>query len=152
LRELHAGGQAHATFDAAVKDFPPALRGKVPEHLPYSAWQLIEHMRIVQRDILDFSSNEDGRYKAMKWPDEYWPKESEPPNDDVWEESLAAIRKDREMFEKLLAQADDEALISPFAWGEGQTLLRQALLIADHDAYHVGELIVLRRLLGTWNK
>jgi hypothetical protein len=152
LKELLDGGQAHATFDSAVKDFPVALLGEVPKHLPYSAWQLVEHLRIAQRDILDFSSNQGGSYKAKKWPDAYWPVEAAPTNDQAWDESLAAIHKDRRAFEALLAAADDDVLIAPFAWGNGQTLLREAFLIADHDAYHVGELIVLRRLLGAWKK
>lgn len=150
LQALLDGGQAHATFDDAVKDFPAKLRGAVPEGLPYSAWQILEHIRITQRDILDFSNNGDGSYKPRKWPDEYWPKSTEPPSTDAWEHSIEQIRKGRNAFEALLRSADDAELVAPFAWGEGQTLLREALLIADHDAYHVGELIVLRRLLGAW--
>jgi hypothetical protein len=150
LQALLDGGQAHATFDDAVKDFPAKLRGTVPEGLPYSAWQILEHLRIAQRDILDFSNNSDGSYKPRKWPEEYWPKSAEPHSADAWEHSVAQVHKDRKAFEALLRAADDEALVAPFAWGEGQSLLREALLIADHDAYHVGELIVLRRLLGAW--
>jgi uncharacterized damage-inducible protein DinB len=152
LKALLDGGQAHATFDAAVRDMPAALRGVVPDGLPYSAWQIVEHIRIAQRDIFEFSDNADGSYKAMKWPESYWPKEAAPDSEAAWERSLAQIREDREAFEKLLADADEAALVEPFAWGEGQTLLREALLIADHDAYHTGELIVVRRLLGAWTK
>ncbi len=150
LKALLDGGQAHAKFDEAVKGFPAKLRGVVPEGLPYSAWQILEHIRLAQRDILEFSSNTDGSYKSQKWPDDYWPKSAEPPREDAWEHSVAQVREDRKAFEKLLAGADDAALVKPFAWGDGQTLLREALLIADHDAYHVGELIVVRRLLGAW--
>ena len=150
LKALLDGGQAHATFDQAVKDMPAKLQGVVPEGLPYSAWQLLEHMRLAQLDILDFSRNDDGSYRELKWPDEYWPKEPEPPNAHAWQKSLAQIREDRKTFEKLMDSMDDSNLIKPFPWGNGQNLLRQALLIADHEAYHVGELVMLRRLLGAW--
>ena len=152
LQALLDGGQAHATFDQAVKDFPAKLRGVVPEGLPYSGWQILEHIRMAQRDILDFSRNTDGSYKEQKWPDDYWPKAAEPPSADAWERSIAQMREDRKAFEKLLNDADDAELVKPFAWGDGQNLLRQALLVADHDAYHVGELIVVRRLVGAWKK
>jgi hypothetical protein len=152
LKALLDGGQAHATFDEAVKGFPAKLQGVVPEGLPYSGWQILEHIRITQRDILEFSSNTDGSYKELKWPEEYWPKSAEPPSADAWEQSIEQVRTDRKAFEKLLKSADDAELVAPFAWGDGQSLLRQALLVADHDAYHVGELVVLRRLLGAWKK
>jgi hypothetical protein len=150
LKKLLDGGQAHATFDDAVKEMPVKLRGVALEGLPYSAWQIVEHIRIAQRDILDFSRNEDGSYKPRKWPQEYWPKQAVPPNAGAWSKSIKNIRVDRLAFEKLLKKSSDEELVKPFAWGEGQTLLREALLIADHMAYHAGELIVLRRLLGAW--
>jgi hypothetical protein len=152
LQALLDGGQAHATFDEAVKDFPAKLRGVVPEGLPYSGWQILEHIRLTQRDILDFSSNTDGSYKEMKWPEEYWPKSAEPKNEEAWEHSIAQIREDRKTFEKLLKSADDAELVAPFTWGDGQNLLREALLLADHDAYHLGELVVVRRLVGAWKK
>jgi DinB superfamily len=152
LQALLDGGQAHATFDEAVKDFPAKLRGVVPEGLPYSGWQILEHIRITQRDILDFSSNTDGNYKELKWPEEYWPKSEEPGSAEAWEHSIARIREDRKAFEKLLKSADDAELVAPFAWGAGQSLLREALLLADHDAYHLGELVVVRRLVGAWKK
>jgi hypothetical protein len=150
LQALLDGGQAHATFDQTVKDFPAKLRGVVPEGLPYSGWQILEHLRITQRDILDFSDNADGSYKELKWPDEYWPKSAAPKNEAEWEHSITQIREDRKAFEKLLKSADDAELVAPFAWGDGQNLLREALLLADHDAYHLGELIVVRRLVGAW--
>ncbi len=152
LKALLDGGQAHATFDEAVKGFPAKLRGVVPEGLPYSGWQILEHIRLAQRDILEFSRNTDGSYEEKKWPEEYWPKSAEPPSEDAWEHSIAQIRADRKAFEKLLNDAEDAELVAPFAWGDGQSLLREALLVADHDAYHVGELVVLRRLLGAWKK
>jgi hypothetical protein len=154
-RELIAlldGGQAHATFDDAVKNFPANLRGVVPEGLPYSAWQIVEHLRIAQRDILDFSDNSGGAYKSLKWPQDYWPRHPEPEDAAAWAKSLAAIRADRKAFDKLLHNADDHQLVKPFAWGKDANLLREALLIADHNAYHTGELIVVRRLVGAWKK
>lgn len=150
LKALLDGGEAHTSFADAVKDFPPKLRGVVPEGLPYSAWQLLEHMRIAQRDILEFSDNAKGDYKPMKWPDDYWPKSPEPPAPEAWDESISQINKDRAAFERLVESQDDSNLVEAFSWGDGQNLLREAFLIADHQAYHIGELIVLRRLLKAW--
>ena len=149
LLTLLQGGEAHTTFDDAVKDFPADLRGVVPDKLPYSAWQLLEHLRIAQRDILDFSAPPTGGYQLLAWPDAYWPKSPEPPSSRAWDESIDAVRKDRESFAAML-QRPEADLFRPFRWGNGQNLLREALLIADHTAYHVGEFIVLRRLLGIW--
>src|SRR5215471_9174880 len=95
LKALLDGGQAHATFEQAVKDMPTKQQGVVPEGLPYSAWQLLEHIRLAQRDILDFSRNHDGSYREMKWPDGYWPKAPEPPDSHAWEKSAEQIREDR---------------------------------------------------------
>lgn len=151
LLALLNGGQAHADFETAIRDFPDELRGKVPDGLPYSAWQLLEHMRITQRDILSFSAPPTGGYHPLEWPAEYWPKFAEPPSPSDWDRTIASIRSDREQFEVLLQKADVD-LFKPFRWGNGQNLLREALLISDHTAYHLGELIVLRRLLGAWPK
>ena len=148
LVALLDGGQAHATFEDAVKGFPAKLRGVVPDGLPYSAWQILEHIRIAQLDILHFSAPPTGGYHGMKWPDAYWPKEAAPASGD-WERSVAAVLADREKFKALLTKPNAD-LYKPFLWGNGQNLLREALLVADHSAYHVGELIVLRRLLGAW--
>ncbi len=147
LKALLDGGQAHAKFDDAVADMPFDLQGRVPHGLPYSARQLLEHIRIAQRDILGFSDNANGTYKPMKWPDDYWLKHAMPPDHGAWEKSVAAIQADRAAFEKLLETRD---LAEPFPWGDGQNLLREALLVADHESYHTGELIMLRRLLGAW--
>ncbi len=152
LKALLEGGQAHVTFDDAVGGFPEPLCGVAPQGLPYSAWQILEHLRIAQRDILDFSRNTDGSYKELKWPEAYWPKSAKPTSEDAWGHTIAQIRADRKSFEKLLADAEDAELVRPFAWGDGQSLLREALLLADHAAYHVGEIIVIRRLLGAWKK
>jgi hypothetical protein len=152
LTALLEGGHAHATFDEAVKDFPVELRGKVPKGLPYSAWQIVEHLRIAQHDMLEFSDNASGTYKDKKWPDDYWPKEAAPPNEKAWKKTIDVIHADRKAFLKLVNEADKATLIKPFTWGKGQNLLKEALQIADHNAYHVGELIVVRRLLGAWKK
>jgi hypothetical protein len=151
LVALLNGGQAHATFDDAVKDFAPALRATVPESLPYSAWQLLEHLRITQRDILNFSAPPTGGYHPIKWPDDYWPKSPQPPDAHAWDQSIAAIHSDLKTFIALIEDPASD-LFKPFRWGDGQNLLREALLVADHTAYHLGELIVLRRLLGAWHK
>jgi DinB superfamily len=149
LAALLDGGQAHATFEDAVRDFPVELRGVVPDKLPYSAWQIVEHIRIAQKGILDFSAPPTGGYHAMKWPEDYWPKDAAPKSAEAWDRSIAAINEGREKFKKLILRPGAD-LAKPFLWGTGQNLLREALLIADHNAYHVGELIVLRRLLGAW--
>jgi len=151
LTALLRGGQAHATFEEVIKDFPVEHRGTVPNGLPYSAWQILEHLRITQRDILDFSAPPTGGYQPLEWPEGYWPKSAEPPSTHAWDASINAIRKDLDAFERLITKPDAD-LYKPFRWGEGQNLLREALLIADHNAYHLGELVVLRRLLGIWNK
>jgi hypothetical protein len=149
LVALLQGGQAHATLEKATESFPEEFRGRVADGLPYSAWQIVEHIRIAQRDILDFCAPPEGGYQHRQWPREYWPAGSEPPSASSWEESLGAIREDAARFEGLL-RAEEADLFTPFAWGDGQDLLREALLIADHNAYHTGELVVLRRLLGIW--
>jgi hypothetical protein len=151
LVALLRGGQAHSTFDEAIKDFPADLRGTVPSNLPYSAWQLLEHLRITQRDILDFSAPPTGGYHPIEWPEGYWPKSPQPPSAHAWDESIAAIHRDLKTFVALIEKPTSD-LYKPFRWGDGQNLLREALLIADHNAYHLGELIVLRRLLGAWHK
>jgi len=150
LVALLDGGQAHATFEDAVKNFPVELRGVAPDGLPYSAWQIVEHIRIAQKDILDFSAPPTGGYHAMKWPEAYWPKETAPGAGE-WERAIAEVQQDRERFKALILKPGVD-LAKPFLWGTGQNLLREALLIADHNAYHVGELIVVRRLLGAWKK
>ena len=150
LLALLSGGQAHVDFARAIAGLPVELRGVRPEQVPYSAWQLVEHLRIAQRDILDFCTNANGAgYRHLAWPEAYWPATAEPPTDAAWEEAVAVIANDLERFEALLTAVDAD-LLTPFAWGEGQTLLREAFLIADHNAYHLGELVLLRRLLGAW--
>jgi len=152
IKQLFAlldGGQAHADFDTAIKDFPAEHYATVPANLPYSAWQILEHLRIAQRDILDFSAPPTGGYQPMEWPAAYWPASPAPPTPEAWNNSIVAIRADLAAFKALLRRPGAD-LLKPFRWGEGQNLLREALLIADHNAYHLGELIVIRRLLGIW--
>jgi hypothetical protein len=148
--DLLRGGHAHATFDAAVRGLPADLRGVAPPGAPYTAWQLVEHLRIAQDDILRFSRNYDRSYVSPKWPEGYWPREPAPADDAAWRSSIRAFRADLRAMEALIEDPAQD-LFTPFPWGEGQTLLREALLVADHNAYHIGQLILLRRLLGAWN-
>ncbi|MGH9901107.1 MAG: DinB family protein [Pyrinomonadaceae bacterium] len=138
---------AHANFDDAVDGIPPQLRGVRPEGLPYSPWELLEHLRLTQRDILDFCR--DPAYEAPKWPEEYWPRTGAPPTPDAWEESVNAFRADRRELQSLVADPALD-LYAEVPHGEGQTYLREVLLAADHSAYHVGELVAVRRRLGAW--
>ena len=141
-------GNAHATFEEAVKDIPNKLLGEVPDGLPYSLWQLIEHIRITQWDILEFSR--DPQHQSPAWPEGYWPKEKAPAHPGDLKKSVEKTLADRKAFVQLLQSAGDD-LHTPFKHGDGQTLFREALLIIDHTAYHLGEIIVLRRLLGNWS-
>jgi hypothetical protein len=140
-------GDAHVDFDDAVRGLPEKLRGARRKRLPYSAWQLIEHIRLAQRDILDFCRNP--KYRAKKWPDDYWPAKPAPPSKGAWSRSLAAFRADRRSLQRL-ARNPRVNLLARIPHGEGQTYLREILLAADHTAYHVGELVLLRRSLGAW--
>lgn len=139
--------EAHATFDAAVADLPPKLRGSVPAGLPYSAWQLVEHIRRTQADIFEFCVA--AHYEEKEWPKDYWPESAEPPSAAAWDESVGAVRRDRAALAALTTDARTN-LTDRVPSGDGQTYLREVLLVIDHTAYHVGELIVLRRLLGAW--
>lgn len=145
LRKLLDWRDAHAGFDAAVEGIPAEFRGRQPDGLPYSPWQLVEHLRLAQHDILDFCRNPE--YGEMKWPDDYWPASAEPPSSTVWDESIAAYRADRKALQQLAAEAD---LFATIPHGSGQTYLRELLLVADHNSYHVGQLVAVRRLLGIW--
>lgn len=138
---------AHAGFEDAVKDMPVKLRGQVPKGAEHSPWQLLEHLRIAQWDILDFSRNPD--YETLKWPDDYWPKSPEPPNEKSWDQSVHSFRHDLQALCDLISDKSTD-LFAKIPHGDGQTILREALLTADHNAYHVGQLILVRRLLGAW--
>ena len=139
--------EAHADFDAAVADVPVDKRGIAPAGLPHSLWQILEHLRITQHDILDFCINP--KYQEMAWPDDYWPATASPPSDAAWEASLAAYRRDREAMQAL-ARDPQIDLFAKIPHGSGQTYLREILLVVDHAAYHIGQLVLVRRLLGIW--
>jgi len=145
--KLLRGGQAHLTLDAVVKDFPEKLRGVKPTGAPHSAWQLLEHLRIAQRDILEFARNP--KHVSPSWPDGYWPETDKPPSEAAWSKTVTAIRQDMEAMQKLVEDPKTD-LYAKIPHGEGQNILREALLIADHNAYHIGQILLLRRLLGAW--
>jgi hypothetical protein len=147
LVKLLKGGEAHATFEEAVAHMATEAAGKVPTGAEHSPWQELEHLRIAQWDILEFAIS--AKHKSPKWPDEYWPKSPEPPNEKAWKKSVAAFEKDRERFIDLVNNNSID-LYAKIPHGDGQTILRQAMLTADHSAYHVGQLVLLRRLLGAW--
>ena len=146
LAKLLDWHEAHVTFDKAVDGIPPAARGRTPQGAPHSPWQIVEHIRLAQQDILDFSVN--SAYEEKKWPDDYWPAAA-PPNDAAWEEAIAACRRDRDALKALVRDPRTD-LFATIPHGSGQTYLREVLLVADHTAYHVGQLVIVRRLLGVW--
>ncbi len=147
LARLLDSKEAHAGFEAAIADLPDALRGTQPPGLPYSPWQLLEHIRLAQRDILEFC--QDPAYRARRWPDDYWPPVPAPPAAGAWETSVAAVRRDRQALQALATDPGID-LLARIPHGNGQTYLRELLLVADHTSYHVGQLVVVRRLLGSW--
>jgi len=147
LIELLRGRGAHADFDEAVDGLPEALRGARVKELPFTAWRLLEHLRLAQWDILEFSR--DAKHKSPPWPEGYWPEGDAPPNSAAWDASVAACKRELAEMEKLVRDPSND-LFAPIAHGQGQTLLREAMLVADHNSYHVGQLILLRRLLGAW--
>ena len=142
---LLRGGGAHAPIDTVLTDWPAHLRGVKPEGQPHTAWRLLEHLRIAQWDILEFSR--DPAHVSPAWPAGYWPQSDAPPDEAAWDESRAAFRADLAAMEALVADPSVD-LFAPIPHGDGQTLLREALLLADHNAYHQGQLAMLRRLLG----
>ena len=140
---LHMKG-AHLTFQSAVAGFPDHLRGVRPPGAPHTAWQLLEHMRLAQQDILDFSQNP--AYQEKKFPDDYWPAGEAPPSKGSWDASVRQFQSDLEEMQTLLADTKHD-LLAAIPHGSGQTLLREALLVADHNAYHLGQLVFLRKML-----
>jgi hypothetical protein len=136
--------EAHLNFEQAVANFPKELRGKKPKGAPHTAWQLLEHMRLAQEDILDFSRNP--QYQERKFPDDYWPATEAPPDEQAWDRSVKQFSKDLTAMASLVA--DTENLFAEVPHGQGQTFLREAMLVADHNAYHVGQLVFLRKMLG----
>lgn len=147
LLELLDGGNAHLTFDKAVAALPMKIRGAKPAGAPHSPWQLIEHLRIAQWDILEFSRNP--KHVSPDWPTGYWPDTEAPPSAKAWEDSIKRFQADLAAMKKLVSNRGTD-LMARIPHGEGQTILREALLIADHNAYHLGQLVLLRRILGAW--
>ena len=147
LRRILSWEDAHAGFEAAAFGLPPALRGVTPKGLPHSPWQILEHIRRTQADILDFCRNPG--YKELDWPADYWPASAAPPLDEAWQESIDAVRRDRAALEGL-AEDSSIDLFARIPHGTGQTYLRELLLVADHNAYHVGQLVAARQALGAW--
>lgn len=147
LLDLLGGGGAHAKFDDAINDLPPKLRGVKPAGLPHSAWMLLEHLRIAQWDILEFSRNP--KHVSPKWPEGYWPRKEAPPDEHAWGESVQQFHADLQAMQEVVSNKNTD-LFARIPWGDGQTILREALLVADHNAYHIAQLIDVRRLLGAW--
>jgi hypothetical protein len=146
---LLKGGGAHLNFDKALQGLPAGLRGAKPPGVPHTPWRLLEHMRIAQWDILEFTRNP--RHVSPPWPEGYWPAGDAPPDEAAWDRSVAAFGADLQAMQDLLADPATD-LFLPLPHGEGQTALREALLVADHNAYHLGQLVVVRRLLGAWDE
>jgi hypothetical protein len=144
LLYLLGDGGAHIDFEAVIKDFPIELVNQKVESLPYSAWQVLEHMRLAQWDILEFSRN--AAHVSPPWPDGYWPAKDLTADEEAWATSVAAFRADLEAMQELVKDSATD-LFAPLAHGEGQTILREALLVADHNAYHLGVLSTIKRIL-----
>lgn len=147
LERILAWEDSHVGFDAAVGGIPEALRGQRPAGLPHSPWEIVEHIRRAQRDILDFCQSPN--YHELKWPDDYWPSSPAPSSTEEWDKSVRQFHEDRTSFQQLAKDATID-LTARIPRGDGQTYLREILLAADHCAYHIGELVVVRRLLGAW--
>ena len=149
LLDLLKGGGAHLTFDKAIDGLPAKLRGGKPPGVPHTPWRLLEHLRIAQWDVLEFTRNP--RHVSPPWPEGYWPDGDAPPDDEAWDRSVAGFRADLRAMQDLVADPATD-LFMPLPHGDGQTALREALLVADHNAYHLGQLVVVRRLLGAWQE
>ena len=147
LLELLKGGHGHATFDKAIEGLPADLRGAKAAGLPHTIWQLVEHLRIAQWDILEFSRN--ASHVSPDWPAGYWPETAAPPDDAAWEKSVESFRKDLQAMQDLVADSKTD-LYAKLPWGDGQTVLREAMLTADHNAYHVAQIVSVRQVLGAW--
>lgn len=145
LLYLLSGGGAHADFDAAMGDWPVQLAGVKVANFPHTAWMLLEHMRIAQWDILEFSRNP--RHKSPAWPEGYWPESETPPSEKAWMSSMTEFKKDLRAVQQLVSNLRTD-LYAKLPWGDGQTVLREAILVADHNAYHLGQLVMLRKCIG----
>jgi len=149
LLDLLQGGNAHVKFDEVMTGFPPELRGQKPAGLPHSAWMLLEHMRLAQWDILEFSRKR--KHKSPAWPGGYWPATEKPPSAAQWNRSIKQFRADLKAMQGLVKNPRTD-LFARISWGDDQTILREALLLADHNAYHLAQIVDVRRLLGEWPK
>lgn len=149
LAKLFEGSEAHADWRKAFLDMPAGLQGVKPEGAPHTAWQLLEHMRIAQWDILEFSRNP--KHVSPQFPDGYWPPTPAPPDPEAWEASAKVFGRDLGEMKKLVSDPETN-LFAPIAHGDGQTILRQALLVADHNGYHLGQLVLVRKMLGAWSE
>ena len=147
LVKLLKGGDAHADFETAIENFPASLRGKKPEHAEHSPWELLEHLRIAQWDLLAFSRNP--HHESPDFPAGYWPPNPAPPNPEAWDKSVEAFRKDLQALCDLVSNESTD-LFAKIPHGDGQTILREALVAADHNSYHLGQFVLLRRILGAW--
>lgn len=149
LRKLIVGKEAHVDWDSALKNVPEKLRGKAPEGSPHSLWEILEHTRIAQGDILEFCRN--AQHVSPDWPSGYWPKTSSPPNAAAWDTSVKQLHLDREEMVRLVMDPKTD-LTNTLPHGSGQTMLREALLLADHNSYHLGQFVLVRRLLNSWHE
>ena len=140
--------EAHLKLESALKDLPGALRGKRPEGASHSPWEILEHIRIAQADLLDFCTNPNYHH-ALDWPADYWPKSPAPSGEGAWKQSIDAVRHDREALKKFVVEKG-AAATGKIPWGTGQTFLRTVLLALDHTSYHIGEMVTVRRLMGAW--
>jgi DinB superfamily len=147
LLELLRGGSAHLDFEKAVGGLPPELRGVKAPALPHTVWQLLEHLRIAQWDILGFSRNPD--HVSPSWPAGHWPDSAAPPDDAAWDRSVETFLTELQEMQDLVADPKTD-LYAKIPWGDGQTILREALLVADHNAYHLGQIVSVRQALGAW--
>ena len=145
--KLLKGRQGHVDFETVLADLPQEFQGKKPEGAPHTPWQLLEHMRIAQWDILEFSR--DPKHESPKFPEGYWPESEAPPDDNAWQKSVTSLGADLQAIADLVADPSTD-LYARIPHGSGQTILREALLVADHNAYHLGQLVLLRRLLDIW--
>jgi hypothetical protein len=147
LENLLTGGGAHVDWKATFSGVPPKMRGVRPSGVPYSLWELLEHLRIAQWDILEFSR--DAKHVSPEWPKGYWPDSQAPPNAKAWDKSLKLFARDLAAMKKIVASPKTD-LFAKIPHGTGQTILRETLLVADHNAYHLGQALTVRRLLGIW--
>ena len=149
VRDLLTGGHAHIVFEDVVAEWPREFRGVKPPGQPFTAWRLLEHLRIAQWDIVEFTQS--AQHVSPAWPEQYWPPHDAPPTDPAWDASITQVKRDRRTMERIVADPETD-LFAKIPHGRGQTVLREALLMADHNAYHLGQLVLLKRLLGLYRE